>query len=62
MHKAGQANANADALSRNVKHETCEGEEERNIHTIKENTDTLKVPTEKEKVQILKEYHDTTHW
>jgi len=58
IHKAGRANANADALSRNVKHDTCEKEEERNIHTIKEDTDTPKIPTEEEKLQILKEYHD----
>jgi len=32
IHKAEQANANADALSRNVKRDTCEEEEERNVH------------------------------
>jgi len=58
IHKAGRANANADALSRNVKYDTCKGEEERNIHTLKEDTDNLRIPTEEEKVQILKEYHD----
>jgi len=58
IHKAGRANANADALSRNVKRDTCEKEEERNIHIIKEDIDNLKIPTEKEKAQILKEYHD----
>jgi len=58
IHKAGRANANADALSRNVKRDACEEEEERNILIIKENTDNLKIPTEKKKRQILKEYHD----
>jgi len=58
IHKAGWANANADALSRNVKRDTGEREEERNIHTIKEDTDDLKISTEEEKLQILKEYHD----
>jgi len=58
IHKAGRANTNADALSRNVKCDTCERIEERNIHTIKEDADNLKTLTEEEKVQILKEYHD----
>jgi len=58
IHKAGWANANADALSRNVKRDACEEEEERNVHAIKEDTDHLKIPTEEEKRQILKEYHD----
>jgi len=59
IHKAGRANANADALSRNVKRNTGEEEEEeRNIHLIKDDTDNLRIPTEKEKLQILKEYHD----
>jgi len=52
IHKAGRTNANADALSRN------EREEERNIHIIKEDTDNLNIPTEEEKLQILKEYYD----
>jgi len=37
-----------------------EEEEERNIHTIKEDTDHLKIPTEEEKNQILKKYHDAS--
>jgi len=56
IHKAGRANANANSLNRNVKRDTCE-REERNIHTLKEDTN-LKIPTEEEKLQILKEYHD----
>jgi len=48
-YKGGQANANVDALSRNIKRDTCEEEEERNIHTIKEDTDNLKILTEEEK-------------
>jgi len=41
IHKVGRANTNADALSRNVKRDTCEREEERNIHTKKDDTDNL---------------------
>jgi len=57
IHMAGRANANADALSRNVKRDACKEKEERNVHTIKKDTN-LKIPTEEEKGQILKEYHD----
>jgi len=41
-----------------VKRDACEEEKERNVLIIKENTDNLKIPTEEEKRQILKEYHD----
>jgi len=55
IHKAGRANSNADALSRNVKGAASEIGEERDIHVIKEDTN---IYTEEEKRQILYEYHD----
>ncbi|KAM0730356.1 Retrovirus-related Pol polyprotein from transposon 412 [Formica fusca] len=60
IHKAGRANANADALSRNVKRDAHETEEEREVLAIEEetNSDEEKKYTEEEKKQILYEYHD----
>ncbi|KAM0735103.1 Retrovirus-related Pol polyprotein from transposon 17.6 [Formica fusca] len=61
VHKAGRANANADALSRNVTKEAHETEEEeREILAIEEetNSDEEKIYTEEDKKQILYEYHD----
>ncbi len=58
IHKAGRANANADALSRNVKRDVPVIEEERGVHTIEEDTDTANIYTEEEKKQILYEYHN----
>jgi len=49
IHKAGRANANADTLIRNVKRDNCEGEKERNIHIVKEDTNNSKIPIEEEK-------------
>ena len=70
IHKAGRANANADALSRNVKREAHVTEdsdkilalEEDTVHTqlstpIK-NNESIQEYTEEEKKQILYEYHD----
>ncbi|KAM0724355.1 Retrovirus-related Pol polyprotein from transposon 17.6 [Formica fusca] len=61
IHKAGRANANADALSRNVTREAHETEEEeREILAIEKetNSDEEKIYTEEDKKQILYEYHD----
>ncbi|KAM0727554.1 Retrovirus-related Pol polyprotein from transposon 17.6 [Formica fusca] len=60
IHKAGRANANADALSRNVKRDIHKTEEEREVLAIEEetNSDEEKKYTEEEKKQILYEYHD----
>jgi len=51
IHKAGRANANADALSRNVRRDTSGLEEERDA--IKEDTEDTNTHTEEEKKQIL---------
>src|SRR5436190_9412409 len=65
IHKAGRANANADALSRNVTREANDTEEEREVFAIneeereeEESNDKKKIYTEDEKKQILYEYHD----
>jgi len=58
IHKAGRANANADALSRNVRRDAPGLEEERDVHAIKEDTEDTNTYTEEEKRQILYEYHD----
>jgi len=53
-------NANADALSRDVRRDAPGLEEERNVHAIKEDIDDTNIYTEEEKKQILYEYHDTS--
>ena len=66
IHKAGRANANADALSRNVTREANDTEEEREVFAIneeekeeeEESSDEKRAYTEEEKRQILYEYHD----
>ena len=70
IHKAGRANANADALSRNAIREANEIEEEQEIFTAtreeeekeekeeEANSDNERKYTEDEKKQILYEYHD----
>jgi len=56
--KPDERNANADALSRNVRRDAPGLEEERDVHAIKEDTKDTNIYTEEEKRQILYEYHD----
>src|SRR5580765_4831122 len=62
IHKAGRANANADALSRHIIQDANEIKKEEEILKIEEDNeiadDTQKTYTEEEKQQILYEYHD----
>jgi len=60
IHKAGRANANADALSRNAIPEPHQEEREEEILKVEEeeNTDEARTYTEEEKQLILYEYHD----
>jgi len=58
IHKTGRANANADALSRNVRRDAPRLEKERDVHAIKEDTEDTHIYTEEEKKKILYEYHD----
>ncbi|KMQ83357.1 enzymatic polyprotein endonuclease reverse [Lasius niger] len=62
IHKAGRANANADALSRHVIQDANNIKREEEIFKIEEEKeiadDLKKIYTEEEKQQILYEYHD----
>jgi len=60
IHKVGRANANANALSRNVRRDAPRLEEERDVHAIKKDTEDTNIYTEEEKKQILYEYHRRT--
>ena len=57
IHKAGRANANADALSRHVTRDAVKEEREEEILQVKEKEET-RIYTEEEKRQIMYEYHD----
>ncbi|KMQ86209.1 enzymatic polyprotein endonuclease reverse [Lasius niger] len=61
IHKAGRANANADALGRHVIQDANEIKKKEEVFKIEDNEiadDTQKIYTEEEKQQILYEYHD----
>lgn len=71
IHKAGRANANADALSRNMPRDTSQTKKEKEVLSVTEEArsnesneesensiDKTKTYTEEEKRQIMHEYHD----
>jgi len=62
VHKAGRANANTDALSRNVKRDDDEMKRDRLVLTLEKEEDNAdkdaRIYTEDEKKKILYEYHD----
>jgi len=60
IYKTGRVNANADALSHNVRRDASRLEEEWNVYAIKEDTEATNIYTEEEEKHILCEYHDAS--
>ena len=55
--RQGKANTNADALSRNIKINIIQNEQQNNAETVKPSLGIIEVESEKDRQQILYEYH-----